>query len=549
MDSVTDPTVHTIVVMKSAQVGWTEILNNIVGYFIDQDPCPIMVIQPTENMAETWSKDRLAPMIRDTACLRKKVKDAKARDSGNTILHKKFPGGHLTAIGANAPSNLASRPIRIVLPDEVDRYPVSAGSEGDPINLAHKRTRTYFNRKLMMGSTPTVKGASRIEMAFEESDQRRYFVPCPECGEFDYLRWSQIQWPDGRPEDAYYVCAQCGCLIQESHKHWMVKNGQWRATAPFNGIAGFHIWEAYSPWSTWGEMAVEFLKAKRNPHTLKTFVNTSWGETWEEEGKKVDDSALYARREEYAAPVPMQALILTAAVDVQTNRLEMEVKGWGRDEECWGIDYRVLYGDPKEKEVWETLDHLLNQEFEHESGIKMKIWVTFIDSGYQADQVYAFCKPRQMRRIFACKGDEGPRPILGPAMKKRTGKNQRPVDLFIIGIDQGKADIYSRLEKAEPGPGYYHFPLHYTEAFFKGLTAEKMVTRFHKGFPRMQWEKMSGRDNEPLDINVYAYAALKLANPVWDVLEARIPKVKGQPAPAPQALNWGRRIAYEGIQL
>lgn len=551
MDIVTDPDVHIVVVKKSSQIGWTEILNNIIGYFIDQDPCPMMSIQPTEQLAEAWSKDRLAPMIRDTACLREKVGDSKAKDSGNTILHKTFPGGHLTAIGANAPANLASRPIRIVLPDEVDRYPASAGVEGDPINLAKKRTKTFYNWKMFMGGTPTVDGISRTDLEFQKSDQRRYFVPCPECGEFDYIRWSQIQWPEGEPQNAYYVCAQCGSVISESHKHWMVKNGEWRATAHYTGVVGFHIWEAYSPWSSWGEIVCEFLKSKASPDTLKTFVNTTLGETWQEAGETVDDDALYNRREEYPAQVPMGALLLTAAVDVQANRLELEVKGWGIGEESWGIEYRVLYGDPKEDSVWKALDDALGQEFEHESGLKMRIWATFVDSGYAADRVYAYCKPRQMRRIFAVKGDDGPRPILGPAMKKRTGKNQRPVDLFIIGIDQAKSDIYSRLKKEEPGPGYYHFPSHYTKEFFKGLTAEKMITKFHKGFPRQEWTKKDGQANEPLDLNVYNYAALKLINPVWDALAARIPKVKGQApsAPLPLQQHKGRRMGHEGIKL
>jgi len=552
MDAVTDPDIHTIVVKKSSQVGWTEILNNIIGYFIDQDPCPMMIIQPTEQMAEAWSKDRLAPMIRDTACLKDKVGDAKSRDSGNTILHKTFPGGHLTAIGANAPTNLASRPIRIVLADEVDRYPASAGEEGDPILLAKKRTKTFrINWKLLMGGTPTVEDASRTDDEWKKSDQRRYFVPCPECSEYDYLRWSQIQWQDGQAQNAYYVCAHCGSVIPESHKHWMIQNGEWRATAPYNGVVGFHIWEAYSPWSSWGEIACEFLKVKNNPETLKAFINTTLGEVWGGAGETVDDEALFGRREEYPAQVPMGALLLTAAVDVQANRLELEVKGWGIGEESWGIEYRILYGDPKEDSVWKALDDVLNQEFEHESGLKMKIWVTFVDSGYQADRVYAYCKPRQSRRIFAIKGDDGPRPILGPAMKKRTGKNQRPVDLFIIGIDQGKTDIYARLKKEEPGPGYYHFPVAYSREFFKGLTAEKMLIKYHKGFPRQEWTKKEGAANEPLDINVYNYAALKLINPVWDALAARIPKVKGQPASAPMTgyQQKGRRMGHEGIKL
>jgi phage terminase large subunit GpA-like protein len=522
MDAVTDPNIHIMVVKKSSQVGWTEILNNILGYHIDQDPCPIMVIQPTEVMAEAWSKDRLSPMIRDTPCLREKVKEAKAKDSGNTILHKKFPGGHLTAIGANAPSNLASRPIRIILADEVDRYPPSAGSEGDPVNLAKKRTQTFFNWKLLMGGSPTVEGISRTEKEWLESDQRLYFVPCPDCGEFQYLKWAHIQWPENEPENAYYACEHCGSCIQESHKHWMIRNGEWRATQAFNGVAGFHIWEAYSPWSTWGGMATEFLKAKRGgPLTHQTFVNTSMGEVWQGEGERVDEKSLLARRELYSAPVPRQVLVLTAGVDVQKDRLEVEIKGWGVGEESWSIDYRVIYGQTDEAEVWKTLDFLWQETFTHETGAKMLIDAVCIDSGYATKMVYDYCRNKRARRIFCIKGRSGEGiPAVSAPSRKRTGLNRRPVELYILGVDSLKGITYQRLRIAEPGPGYFHFPVKHQPAYFEQLTAEAIQKKFERGYPKLVWTKIRP-NNEVLDCTVYATAALILLNPPLEQLAQR----------------------------
>ncbi len=249
-----DATIETVVVMSSAQIGKTEIINNVVGYHIHLDPSPILLLQPTLEMAEAWSKDRFAPMLRDTEALRGLVKDPRARDSGNTLLHKRFPGGHITMAGANSPSSLASRPIRLVLCDEVDRYPASAGTEGDPVSLAKKRSTTFWNRKLLLTSTPTIKGASRIEAAFEQSDQRRFHVPCLHCGEYQALTWHQVKWESDserhRVETAHYECGQCGAALYDSDKPEMLSAGIWIATAPFTGTAGFHISELYSPWVT-----------------------------------------------------------------------------------------------------------------------------------------------------------------------------------------------------------------------------------------------------------------------------------------------------------
>lgn len=514
MDACNDPAVETIVVMSSAQVGKTEILNNVIGYFIHQDPAPILVIQPTLEMAEAWSKDRLAPMIRDTPCLRGKVKDPRTRDSGNTLLHKTFPGGHITAGGANSPAFMASRPIRIVLGDEVDRWPPSVGSEGDGPALASKRAATFWNRKKIWTSTPTIKGASRIEDLYESSDQRRYHVPCPHCHTMQILVWAQVVWQNNQPETAIYACSACGAEITDADKPEMLRRGTWLAEKPGGKIAGFHLNELYSPWVSFAEMAAAFLDAKRSrsPEKLKTFINTSLGETWEQEGVTVDDGSLLSRREEYPAKVPQSGLVLTAAVDVQEDRLEVEVVAWGIGEESWSIDYRVFRGNPAQPEVWRELDTYLQSTFEHESGVSLRIATTFIDSGgHHTKQVYGFCKFREQRRIYACKGVAGPgKPLAGRPSKG----NAIGALLFPIGVDTAKEILYARLKLTDFGPGYCHFPKleQYDEEYFKQLTAEKQKTKYRNGFPAKFWEKVRPR-NEALDLRVYAMAALDALKP------------------------------------
>lgn len=529
MDEVNNASTHEIIWMSSAQVGKTEVLLNITGYYIEYDPSPMLQLQPTLQMAEAFSKDRIAPMLRDTPALKGKVKDARARDSGNTLLHKTFPGGHLTMAGANSPASLASRPIRIFLADEVDRYPVSAGTEGDPINLGAKRTTTFWNRKKIYTSTPTIKGESRIEMAYESSDKRRYHVPCPHCDEKSPLKWAQLMWDkddDGYhlPETVRYVCEHCG---GEWHDHQkiaqMKKGGEWIAENKFKGIAGFHLNELYSPWVKWSEVVTSFIAAKHDTELLKTWTNTSLGETWEvDSGDTVDSSLLFARREEYTAPVPARALVLTMGVDVQDDRLELEVCGWNRSE-SWNIDYRVLHGDPAQHQVWDELDEILDATYLHESGIMLHIAATCIDSGgHHTQMVYNYCNKRKARRVFAVKGVGGAgRPIVSAPMAKQSGRDKRKVELYTVGVDDAKATIYSYLRQTEVGNGYCHFPVNRDHEYFEQLTAEKCVTKFKKGFPYREWIKTRPR-NEALDNRVYNLAAKTILNPLWSALEKRV---------------------------
>lgn len=541
--AVSDSAVHTVVVMSSAQVGKTEIINNTVGYYVHQDPSPIMLVQPTLEMAQAWSKDRLAPMLRDTKELAGLVSDVGARKAGNTMLHKVFPGGHITMSGANSPASLASRPIRVLLCDEVDRYPPSAGTEGDPVSLARKRTRTFWNRKIVITSTPTVKGASRVELEFEQSDQRHFYIPCPDCGHFQTLKWSHVQWPEGEPDKAQYCCEECSVLFGDSKRLAAIQKGEWRATQPFNGRAGFHLNEIYSPWSTMPDMANAFLEAKKSPETLKTFINTALGESWEEAGETIDNTGLLSRRVKYPAPVPAGGLVLTMGVDVQGDRLEYEVVAWGHGEQTWGIENGVLPGDPAMPLVWADLDNLLEKTWRHEDGTDLRIASTGIDSGGNHTQiVYDYCRNRANRRVFALKGVAGAgRPVVQISRKAR-GRAVRKVDLYNVGVDDAKGIIYARLRVTEPGPSYCHFPDHYQEEYFLQLTAEKMVTKFRKGFPHKEWIKTRPR-NEALDNRVYAFAALKILNPVWAAIERRMKKAQNIQEPDGEEAELAKKAA------
>ena len=528
MNSVNEPGVREVVFMTSAQIGKTEIINNICGFFIHQDPAPILLIQPTLELAETWSKDRLSPMLRDTEVLSDLVRDPRSRDSGNTLLYKRFPGGHLTMAGANSPASLASRPVRIVLLDEEDRYPNSAGAEGDPGSLAEKRSTTFWNRLLLTASTPTVAGSSKIAARYERSDQRKYFVPCPHCGEKQILLWGNIRFENKDPATAHYVCEHCGAILTDKDKPKMLAEGEWVATKPFDGIIGFHISELYSPWVKWPELVRAFFKAKRSPETFKTWVNTSLGETWEEGGETVEADSLLNRKESWGNEAPEEVVVVTAGVDVQGDRLEIETKGWGVGEESWSLDYKVFFGDPAQEQIWQELDAYLQRPVKSKTGVFLNIACACIDSGgHHTQAVYEFCRTRAMRGVFAVKGlSLAAKPLVG----RPSRNNRHKLRLYPLGVDTAKEVIYSRLRITEPGPGYYHFPVERDKEYFQQLTAEKQVTRYHKGTARREWVKSRSR-NEALDCNVYALAALKLLSPDLEQLSAAM---QALPKPKPE---------------
>lgn len=518
MDACSDPTISGVVAMLASQLGKSEIILNTIGYHMEHDPAPILLMQPTVDMAQSFSKDRIsAGLLRSTPCLRDKVKDNKAKESGNTTLHKIFPGGALSLVGANSPAGLASRPIRVVLCDEVDRYPPSAGEEGDPVALAKRRSSTFWNRKIILVSTPTNKEASRIEAAYEETDQRKYHVPCGDCGEEQELIWGQVQWDSGNPKSAAYVCQHCGTLWNDAARRRAVSKGHWVATAPFQGVAGFHANALYSPWVVLADAVEEFLSAKKDPMRLKTFVNTFLAESWEDEGEGVDEMAIAARKEQYD-DIPEEVVLLTAGVDVQDDRLECEVIGWGRGDESWSIDYHILYGDPSSPVLWKQLDDILLQPYTHPSGQQLIIRATCVDSGgHHTRAVYNYAKTRAGHRVFAIKGVGGEgKPIVGRPSKNNIGK----IPLYPVGVDTAKEVHYSRLRIVEAGPGYCHFPAERDDEYFRQLTAERQVTRYNKGFAHRTWVKTRTR-NEALDVRVYGIAALAILNVNLDSVHAR----------------------------
>ncbi|WP_437832206.1 phage terminase large subunit family protein [Niallia taxi] len=509
MDAVTSRDYEDIVIMASAQVGKSEIINNIAGYHMHQDPAPILLIQPTVDKAKDYSKERIAPMIRDTPVLRNLVSDSKSRDSGNTVLSKSFPGGFLALTGANSPAGLASKPIRVVLADEVDRFPVSAGSEGDPVNLAEKRTTTFYNRKKIKVSTPTNKGASRIEKEFEKSTKEYYNLPCPSCKEYQPLKWAQIHF-----ETVEHACKECGALHNEYE--WKLQKGKWIAENPKARIRGFHLNELLSPWKKWKEIIQAFKDAKEDgPEAMKVWVNTSLGETWEEQGEQLDDSDLFNRTEEYTADVPEGVKILTASVDVQDDRFEIEVVGWGLGKESWGIEYHTIRGNLSQPKIWEELDEYLSRSWSKNDGSKFSILCTCMDSGgHYTQEVYKFTKARETRRIYAIKGKSTGKGEYDPLVAGTTRAKPSKTLLVHLGVNEGKSKVMSNLKITEFGPNYCHFPKGkgYNEEYFKGLTAERLETRYERGVPYQVWVKTRAR-NEPLDLRVYNTAALEILNP------------------------------------
>lgn len=539
MDAISDDRVIKIVVMSCSQIGKTEaLILNIIGYYIHFDPAPMIVIEPTIAMAEALSKDRISPMIRDTPVLAKRVNDG-SRYSGNTIMQKRFAGGHVTMIGANSPNSLRMRPVRVVLADEIDSFPATAGDEGDPLVLADRRADTFWNKKLIRVSTPTNERVSRIKVEFDNSSQEEWNVPCPECGAFQPLTWAQIVFKPNDLDHVTHTCAECGATSSESAWKKSQKNGKFVAKHPECAVRGFHLNALASPWKPWREIVEEFIvaneeKKKGNIELLKAWVNTVLGEPWEDSGEEIDADQLIKRRERYNCEVPERVLVLTAGVDVQDNRLEIEVVGWGAGKESWGIQYARFYGSPGHDDVWNQLDAFLQRKFMRQDGVTLSISCTCVDTGgHFTTEAYRFCKGKELRRVFAIKGRGGAAGI--PYVNKPTTSNRMKVALFTLGVDTGKETLLERLKVQfekdgdKYAGGYCHFPIEsdrgYDELYFEGITSEKRVTRYSHGRPRFEWVlKKSGARNEPLDLRVYATAALEIYNPVLEDLPPATPK-------------------------
>ncbi len=547
MDAFTDPHVNRIAVVASSQVGKTEMEMNMIGYMVDVDPGPALFVLPTVDNGKDMAKRRIAPMIRDTKPLKRKISTAKSRDSDNTLLKKIYPGGMLTITGSNSPASLASVPCRYVFGDERDRWAKDAGGEGDPWGLVEARTITFYNHKMVEVSTPTVRGHSAIEKSFELGTQEYWSVECPHCHEYNFIDFDHISYDahkigDGKAKNyivdkVEYACPICGCISSENQmrkqpKKWIAKNPE----AYENGIRSFWINAFSSPWMPWGRIVLRYLEALDDPQKLKTVYNTLFGKLWDEQHIIMDEDDLMKRREAYEAELPDGVLCLTCGVDTQDDRLEYEVVGYGMDRQSWGIEKGFIYGKPSDEDVWERLDGIIDRRWVFKSGKGLKISVTFVDSGgHYTQEVYENCRKRRMKKVFAIKGKGGEGiPYVGPPGKAKIVKKGVVVGttpLYILGVDAGKEKIMSGLEMENEERHRFHFPLDedrgYDSNYFNGLLSETMEFINTAKGGAWRWVKLPGHNrNEALDCRNYANAAYKALNPALEILYQKLHDIK-----------------------
>jgi hypothetical protein len=521
----------------------SDIMNNVLGRYAHLDPCAVMMIQPTIELAQDYSKSRISPMIRDTKVLSqvfyetKSEDGSKTRDGKNTILSKLFPGGRLIMCGANSPAGLASRPVRVLLADEVDRFPDSAGTEGDPVDLAAKRMTTFWNRVMGLFSTPTNEGSSRIDVEYQTGTQEEWQHECPNCGEYHLIRHTEMECETEEHKDAKgrkivivsdvkWRCPDCGSTFSEDEmrkvpQKYISKN----PAALHNGIRSFFVNGFTSPWLTWNDIMREWLEAKGDPTREKVVMNTRFGESYAQQGAFEDYQQFIRRREKYGADLPDGVLLLTGAVDTQDNRLEYEITGWGYGEECWGICKGVILGQPDNKATWDALDAVLDKVYRFKNGTGLKVARAFIDSGgHYTSKVYEYCEKNFSKQRFAIKGTAG---TPGIPLNYKIGKaSGSKIPLVMLGVDDGKQQVMNRLAIDEPGAKYFHFPLDeeflgtrgYDELYFKGIISEHKKKVKRKGVIHEIWEPTAGVRNEPLDLRVYNLACMNSIHPDWDRL-------------------------------
>lgn len=553
MKAVTEPGVRTISVMSCTQLMKTELLLNTVGFFMHLDPCPMLVVQPKDDVVKKFSNTRVKQMIRSTPVLRNLVTEKNRREATDTTAFKEFPGGHLTMVSARSPSNLAMLPIRVVLLDEIDKYEADAGGEGDPVDLAEERMSTFSSNSLSIRvCSPTSKGISRIEQSYEESDQRKPFVRCPHCDHFQIMRWANVQWEKDDagtplPDTTRYYCEGCGAGWDEAERLRALKKIYWRQMKPFtcrscgehnnpelwdsqeeaawdehgralckcgahgpNHHAGFWASKLYSPFRPLSELVVKWIEAQGNIERLKTFINTQLAETFEETGERIEGiDSLLARRERFEAPLPDGVGVITAGVDVQNDRIELEIVGWGVDEESWSLNYLVIPGDPSQPEIWRRLDEELNRAYVRADKRLSYVAAAAVDMGGGFTQEVAnYCRARIARRIWPIRGMGGDGRAYPVWPKNPNSTTNTRVPYYNVGVDAAKNTVYSRLLLGKEGAGYCHFPLEREASWFKGLTSEKRVLRYRGTQKFFRWENPQRLRNEPFDCRVYAYAAL-----------------------------------------
>lgn len=542
MDAISDMETETVVLMWSSQTGKSDVQNNVIGYYTHIEPSPIMMVQPSLEKAKEYSKDRVGPMYRDSPALATLVNEGKRQGGSNTVLYKSFPGGRINFAGANSPESLASKPIRIVLADEIDRFPASAGKEGNPVDLVTVRQETFPDRKRILVSTPTIKGASEIEKFYESSSMEQWMVPCPSCNEYQTFTQAKMKFEYNKEtRECTHIdmaCEYCGALHSENEwKKDYENRGKWVARVENKKVRGFHLNAFASSFVTWKHIISKFLKAKNDEESLKVYINTSLAESWEPKTEAMDHEVLMSRAEHYEYDVPDGVKILTCAIDTQDDRFEVEVQGWGAGYENWHIDYKVIHGDPKQPEIWKKLDEYISQRFEGKDGRMFPISITLMDSGgHFSNEVYKFTKARQKRHVFAVRGmsTAGASNQYIPLIHKMTDKNKHNAKVYTLGVDEGKFKVqsawdYKKDEDNPEGRGVVHFPAitpernrGYTEPYYKSLTAEVLTKSERAGVTYMQWRQIRSR-NEAFDLAVYNRAGIELLN--VDLDKYQLPKL------------------------
>jgi phage terminase large subunit GpA-like protein len=557
-----------VVVIKPTQAGYTTLANIMLCSVAHLYPGPCMLVQPTDDMVKKHSKKKLAPTVRAIPALKGIIKPVKSRDAGNTLLLKEFPGGSWTLTGSNSPVSARSDSIRYLILDDYDGFIQDAGGEGAPGNLFKKRTDAFGSKKkIYINSTPTTKGVSNIEGEWEESSQGHFCVPCPHCQEYQFLVFGGkdaehgikfTRDDDGQITDVWYVCEHCQSRIEEWQKTDMLIHGKYVHEYPDRKKRGFKTNSLYSPlgWVSWAQVVDEFLKAAKqmkqgDPRGMKVWTNTRMADVWEEAGDRPEWVKIKSRAESYQPlQIPTkEILLMSAGTDVQHNRLATSIYGWGKGEECWLIYHIEIAGDPMHADVWQQHDQLIGGTFRRADGVEMHILSCGVDAGdgNTTQAVRNYCRTRAPK-VFALKGASTPgRPVLGlPTKQDLTWKGEKiegGIELWPIGTDTAKSTLYARFNVTDPGPGRIHTYIGLDDEFYEQITAEKLVTRWVKGYPVKEWHNVRGnKRNEALDTWVYAYAAaIRAGLPYIDLQSQKQATKQPKQAKRPQRNNKTKR--------
>ena len=521
LNALSNPDIEQVVIVAGVQCGKTQMAKNLLAWHIALDPAPIMLVLPGHKLVKQFSLKRLNPMIRAMPILQEKMLEAATYQENRTTRKmsdsydaKSFIGGHLRIVSAGSPDSLVSMPMRVVILDELDKAEASKSS-GDPEKLAVNRTVSYADRKIVKIGTPAIKETSRLIKAYELSDQRRFLIPCKSCGHAQALTFKQVQFKSAkhrRTSEAKYQCYKCKAQMTQRTLQAQIAKGHWKAQAK-SAIAGFHIWSIYSPFISMNDIVDEYLSASKNFDitAMQVFTNEKLAEGWELKGEGLPTNTLMNRAEPYQLRTPPpQVSVLTAGVDVQKDRLEVVVIGWGYQanvgQQWWVVDYNVIYAPPTTQDSWTSLSRYLFQKFGHKT-IKA---ISVDTGGLWTQTVYEFCRQHQHRYVRAVKGAiKKTGPIIARPTQQdidyRGQKIKGGVQLWGLNTYQLKNILYQSLSKPPDQPGAWHFSHELPPVFYDQLTAERLVDKKHTG--DLVWVCPPGRRNEVLDCTVYAIAA------------------------------------------